>query len=164
MDLGIDFSLIIYILVGALVGLGVPYYFLQSGKFYAGVGFLLAALATLIFFGLRWFNGLRLDTTFFGATSTTQSWPPQINYCPDFLSLKQIGANYYCVDAMGVSKFPRFTESSAVDTSRPGNYLPLTQTNTATLYQPLLMASGLRWEGVYDGISAANIKPPFPAF
>lgn len=164
MDLGIDFSLIIYILVGALVGLGVPYYFLQSGKFYAGAGFLLAALATLIFFGLRWFNSLRLNTTFFGATSTTQSWPPQINYCPDFLSLKQVGANYYCVDAMGVSKLTRFTDSSVVDTSRTGNYLPLMATNTATLYQPLLMASGLRWEGIYDGISAANIKPPFPAF
>ena len=89
MDLGIDFSLILYILLAALVGLGVPYYFLQTGKFYAGAGFLLAALATFIFFGMRWFNGLRLNTTFFGATSTTQSWPPQINYCPDFLSLKQ---------------------------------------------------------------------------
>ena len=87
MNLGIDFSLILYILLAALVGLGVPYYFLQTGKFYAGAGFLLAALATFIFFGMRWFNGLRLNTTFFGATSTTQSWPPQINYCPDFLSL-----------------------------------------------------------------------------
>jgi hypothetical protein len=65
---------------------------------------------------------------------------------------------------MGVSKLTRFTDSSVVDTARTGNYLPLTQTNTATLYQPLLMASGLRWEGIYDGVSAANIKPPFPSF
>jgi hypothetical protein len=164
MDLGIDFSLILYILIAALVGLGVPYYFLQTGKFYAGAGFLLAALATFIFFGMRWFNGLRLNTTFFGATSTTQSWPPQINYCPDFLSLKQVGANYYCVDAMGVSKLTRFTDSSAVDTSQTGNFLRLTRTNTATLYQPSLLASSLTWEGIYDGISAANISPPFPTF
>jgi predicted glycosyl hydrolase (DUF1957 family) len=70
-----------------------------------------------------------------GGIAAEETWPPQINYCPDFLSLKQVGTNYYCVDAMGVSSLPRFTKDSTIDpASNTINFLQLTKDEFAQQY------------------------------
>jgi hypothetical protein len=170
MDLGIDLSLLFYILVAFLIGFGGPYFFMQQGKTYTAGGFALAAIGTFTFFGIRWFNGLRLNQSMIAGLPTTTSWPPQINACPDFLSLKKVGsgttAQYYCVDTMGVSGLTLYTSTSAISTTTPGNYLRLVQANTAKDYATSFLGGnlqGLTWEGVYDGITPSGAKPPYPS-
>ena len=60
MDIGIDFSLIAYILFAAFVGLGFPYLLLTTGRQYAAGFVVIASLGAFIYFGMQWFNGLRL--------------------------------------------------------------------------------------------------------
>lgn len=166
MDIGIDYSLLLYILVCVLIGAGVPYTFIQSQKLYAAIGFLIFALASFIYFGLRWFDGFHLKQSMVGGVDPTSSWPPQINYCPDFLSLKKhTNGNYYCVDAMGVSGLTVFTSTSTIDpTASTANLFgPLTANKKASEYLSDMLSKKLTWEGVYDGISPANVKPPVPS-
>ncbi len=163
----IDYSLIVYILGAVAIGMGIPYYFMKLDRPYAAFGMVLAFLAIFIYFGLRWFEGMKLRPFLVGGVSKTAKWPPQINYCPDFLSLKTKNSKYYCVDTTGVSpSMPLYTVNSDIDTQNP-NYLELTKDKTAEQYVNgnLLagVASGLTWEGVYDGVSASNVTPPFPA-
>ena len=124
MDIGIDFSLIAYILFAAFVGLGFPYLLLTTGRQYAAGFVVIASLGAFIYFGMQWFNGLRLKKDIFsGSVSPDSPWPPQINYCPDYLSLVKgattgTGAsaktNYYCVDTTGVSGLTKYTSSGTI--------------------------------------------------
>lgn len=171
MDIGIDYSLIAYALAATAIGLGGPYYIMTTGRLYAAIGFLFAALAIFIYFGLRWFEGTKLKTFLVGTVSPSTAWPPQINYCPDFMSLKQEGsgtsAKYYCVDTMGVTGLPKFEESSILETTGNGiNNILLTKDTTAATYATNLNAGktlGITWEGVFDGKAASAVTPPYPA-
>jgi hypothetical protein len=169
MDIGIDFSLILYILAAVIVGVGAGYYLLKMDRVYAAAGIVIGFIGIFTYFGLRWFEGLRLKQFLQGPISRTASWPPQINYCPDFLSLKQVGtgtaAQFFCVDAVGVSSLPIFTPNSIPSLTPTQNALLLTKDNTAQQYAVDFLGGNLRgltWEGVYDGTSASNIKPPYP--
>lgn len=168
MDIGLDFSFIVYVLFAFAVGLGIPFYLMKNDRLYAAVGSIIAAVVIFIYFGMRWFDGMRLKDNLVGGLSKNTKWPPQINYCPDFLSLKQVGTRYFCVDAMGVSSLPRFTKDSAIDTTGTSavNYLEIQKDKTAQSYAVSNFTggptAGLTWEGVYDGMTASNIIPPFP--
>ena len=167
MDLGIDFSLIVYILAAVAVGLGGGYTLLKQDRVYSAAGLVIVSIAIFTYFGLRWFDGLRLKQSLLAGVPRTSQWPPQINYCPDFLSLKTKDNKYYCVDTTGVSpSMPLYTVNSDIDTQNP-NYLELTKDKTAQQYVSSNflagVTSGLTWEGVYDGVSASNVTPPFPA-
>lgn len=162
----IDYSLIVYVLGAVAVGIGIPYYFMKLERPIAAIGMVIAFLAIFIFFGLRWFEGMKVRPFLLGGINKNAPWPPQINYCPDFLSMKEKNGKYYCVDTMGVSpSMPVYTSSSDIDTTTP-NYLELTANKTASQYMTSFIGqgvtSGLTWEGVYDGISASNVVPPYP--
>lgn len=172
MDIGIDFSLILYILFAFAVGMGIPFYLMKQDRLYAAVGVIIVSIAVFIFFGMRWFDGMRLKQSILGGVPPDTQWPPQINVCPDFLSLKQVGtgrdAKFYCVDAMGVSGLKRFTSTSAIEPDRDTtNYMLLTKGATAQDYTTNFFiggnTQGTTWEGVYDGMTATNVVPPYPA-
>ena len=171
MDLGIDYSLIAYALGATAIGLGGSYYIMNSGRMYTAIGFIMASIAIFIYFGLRWFDGMRLRTFLSGGLPSSTTWPPQINYCPDFMSLKQEGvgssARYYCVDTMGVTGLPKFTENSIIETSGNSiNNILLTKGKTSQDYATSLNAGstlGITWEGVFDGKAASAGSPPYPA-
>ena len=143
---------------------------MNRGKTYTAGAFALAAIGIFTYFGLRWFDGLRLKQSMMAGLPATTSWPPQINACPDFLSLKKVGsgttAQYYCVDTMGISGLTPFTSTSTISTTTPGNYLQLVQANKAADYATTLLGgsyTGITWEGIYDGITASGAKPPYPS-
>lgn len=170
MDLGIDYSLIVYALGATAIGLGGAYYLMTGGRLYSAIGFLLAAIACFVYFGLRWFDGMKLKGFLSGSIPKDTPWPPQINYCPDFMSLKQTGtgagAQYYCVDTMGVTALPVFTATSAIETSGTINNILLTKDKTAASYATSLNAGntlGITWEGVFDGKTPSAVTPPYPA-
>jgi hypothetical protein len=176
----IDYSLIVYILAALTIGGGGTYYILKSERMIAAAGFFLASIAVFIYFGLRWFDKFKLRQFLSGTVDPTSSWPPVINYCPDFLSLVQKGTEYYCVDTTGVTGLVPYTQSSTIadpqNNTPVNNYLRLSKTTgTGGATKPKTgqdyLASdfssgallGATWEGIYDGRNAANIAPPFPA-
>jgi hypothetical protein len=170
MDIGIDYSLIVYALGATAIGLGGSYYMMSGGRQYSAIGFLLASIAIFVYFGLRWFEGMKLKAFLVGGVDKKMAWPPQINYCPDFLSLKQIGvgntAQYYCVDTMGVTGLPPFTKTSNIVTAGADiNNILLVKDRTAATYATTLNAGktlGVTWEGIFDGRAPSNRTPPYP--
>ena len=170
MDIGIDYSLIVYALGATAVGLGGSYYLMSGGRMYSAIGFLLASIAIFVYFGLRWFEGMKLKPFLVGGVDKKMTWPPQINYCPDFMSLKQVGvggsAKYYCVDTMGVTGLPLFTKTSTLTTSGNDiNNILLVKDRTAATYATSLNAGrtlGVTWEGIFDGRAPSNRTPPYP--
>jgi len=166
-----DFSLIVYALGATAIGLGGSYYLMTGGRMYSAVGFLLASIASFVYFGLRWFDGLKLKPFIAGGVDKTMAWPPQVNYCPDFMSLKQEGvgvsAKYYCVDTMGVTGLPVFTNTSILEKSGNNiNNIILTKDTTASTYATNLNSGrtlGITWEGIFDGKAPSSRTPPYPA-
>jgi hypothetical protein len=166
-----DYSLIVYALGATAVGLGGSYYMMSGGRMYSAVGFLLASIACFVYFGLRWFDGMKLKPFLASGYDRKMAWPPQINYCPDFMSLKQVGvstsAKYYCVDTMGVTGLPVFTSTSILSTSGNDiNNILLVKDRTASTYAQTLNAGrtlGITWEGIFDGKAPSARTPPYPA-
>lgn len=163
----IDFSLILYSFAALLIGGGGTYYIMKTERAITAIGFFIASLAIFIYFGLRWFDGFKLRQSLAGGVDPKTPWPPVINYCPDFMSLKQEGTNFYCVDTMGISMLTPWTEGSSVNlTGTTQNAFALNQNNTGQTYATSFLGgatSGITWEGIYDGRSASTRKPPFPA-
>ncbi len=156
----IDFSLILYILAALLIGGGGSYYILKTERMVTAIGFFIGAIAIFTYFGLRWFDGLKLRPGISGAIDPNTSWPPVINYCPDFLSLKKEGTSFYCVDTMGVTTMPLFTQGS---TASATNGLLLTSLKNAQGYATDALSKNFTWEGIYDGRSASTRTPPYPS-
>lgn len=159
-----DYSFLLYIMFSVLVGISAPYYLFKNARKVSAITIFIAILTILIFFGLRWFDGPHLKPDYKGSLANTTQWPPQINPCPDFLSLKTDNG-VYCVDTMGISDLPIFTKTST-KTDQPKNYIPLTKGTVANDYVSnylLQQRTPITWEGVYDGITASSIVPPFPS-
>lgn len=155
----IDFSLILYVLAALLIGGGGSFYILKTERMVTAIGFFLATIAIFTYFGLRWFDGFKLRSSISGAIDPNTPWPPVINYCPDFLSLKREGTTFYCVDTMGVTTMPLFTIGSSASAS---NGLLLTPNKNAQGYATDALSSSFTWEGIYDGRSASTRIPPYP--
>jgi hypothetical protein len=166
-----DYSLILYALGATAIGLGGSYYLMTGGRLYSAIGFLLASIAVFVYFGLRWFEGMKLKSFLRGGVDTKMPWPPQVNFCPDFMSLRQVGvgtaARYYCVDTMGVTGLPLFTKTSALETTGNNiNNILLVKDRTAATYATTLNAGrtlGITWEGIFDGRAPSSRTPPYPA-
>lgn len=168
--LGVSYGLIVYVLFAFGVGIGIPYYFMQQQKLYAAGGFAIAAIACFVYFGMRWFTGLELSATLLPTTAGMTSWPPQINYCPDFMSLLSSGTgvntSFWCVDTMGV--YPGMISGGGHYTSgtpTAANALLLVKDNKASDYATTFVGppyNGITWEGIYDGVSASANKPTYP--
>jgi len=117
-----------------------------------------------IFFGFRWFSSNR-------SSSKSNTWPPTINTCPDYLtfvptvtgSISSSGGG--CVDTLGVSNNNGLIKrTSTTGISYPGgnfntggSVFPYTSADVkSTNLTDICTAcstAGITWEGVYDGDS-----------
>ena len=101
----ISFSLIIYILVSAVTGIGVLNYFYSKQQTTAAFLSLIFLILIFTFYGLRWFEGGQVK----GANKSNTAWPPIVNMCPDYMTAVKgthtvsgegsaIKSGIYCVD------------------------------------------------------------------
>ena len=150
---------------------------LSSGPVRA-ILFAIGTTLLLIFFGFRWFSS--------NSSSSTPSWPPTINTCPDYLTYvpagtagvaKTIlstsfpsgkGTNGGCVDSVGMSTngtltvtdIPTTTQLSYTTTTVfPYTSADVSSSTLSTICRACSTA-GITWEGVWDGdtcIGAAAI-------
>lgn len=150
----------IYVFV-ACIGIAASAFYFQSigQEIMAGicfVGFLIAA----VYFGIRWFPPAGTDT----AAVTT--WPPVINYCPDFLSLHTVNGKQVCIDTVGVAQtggISRWTDPTQTDEK----YLFDLSLNTAGKERIMSLCQQAKvkkvtWEGVWDGTICIGKEPPLP--
>ena len=159
--------LILFIFLNIILILGLTYRFYSSGQEFGALIVLAGFIGAAVVFGLRWFN-----TSSQGA-SGSGSWPPSINTCPDFLTLHTMGtgttAEKVCIDTVGVakgagtSKLEKWTSSTQTDekykfklhTDKSG------QARIDALCKECA-EKGVKWEGVYDGLTCLGGEPPAP--
>ena len=141
-------------------------------KYMAGGIGAIGMLIIFIVFGIQTFSP---DGSYKSKITTPTSWPPSINYCPDFLSLypyPEVSGGYVCVDTVGVSN--TFTKFIVTSTSKPNStqifdlllnttdYPNTTEGNSSrtSKLQTNCNTKGLTFEGIYDGANGSpNIAP-----
>lgn len=132
--------------------------------------FAIGSTLTLVFFGYRWF---------YGSTKKSNTWPPTINMCPDYLTFVPTIANSKstsgggCVDLLGVSSkgtFPTVsksaiatgldatTDSSSIFPYTSADIAAATKASDVELICTSCRTSGLTWEGVYDGDTCSGLS------
>lgn len=170
-DFGIDYSFLVYILFAVLASLGTAYYAVKNDKTILAIAVVISSIAIFWFFGSRWFDGYKLKNDMTGGVDRSTTWPPQINYCPDFLSLKSVTSGttttYYCVDTMKIAKeLKTFNEGDTITTSGSNiNAIQIPTTYDATSLATLkttLDSNQLKWEGVYNLMSFSGATIPNP--
>jgi len=153
-----EFSLILYILVSLLIGVGGTYQLIQGDRTLAGFLFFVGAILVLTFYGLRWFSANTLNTSRYDS----KSWPPVMNACPDFLTLAERTVSgkkeRVCVNTIGVSEssaLPRFIDTS--DINNNNNVFRLFDTLKGNERIQALCQEckdkKVTWEGIFDGIA-----------
>ena len=156
----------IYIVLSILVLAGGTYKLVVSGLTIAAGLFCIGALATLIIFGLKWFQ----QGSIFSETPV--SWPPTINTCPDYLvyfgrKMPDGTTKDTCIDQIGVSKngsLKIFPKDGSIPTSDE-YYFSLTTNSSdsakknAELCQRAI-TFGLTWEGITNGESCLTPSGP----
>jgi hypothetical protein len=150
----------IYVFVACVATIGSGFYYQSRGEEITGgilfVGFLLLS----VYFGLRWFPPAGTDK----ATVTT--WPPVINYCPDFLSLHIINGKQVCIDTVGVAQtggISRWTDPTQTDERYQFNIF--SDKSGKERVKSLCEQAKLKkvtWEGVWDGTICIGKEPPLP--
>lgn len=160
-----EFFFIAYILISIVLISGSFFYNYVAGKTaqagILGIGLLVAAIV----FGVRWFPGGRSVA----AAASGAPWPPNINVCPDFLSLTKVGGKFYCVDPIGVSRrnlggMERWSSPDQIDPKYLFNlYSDLGDgpDRLNKLYDEC-KAKAVTWEGVWDGSVGLGGSPPRP--
>ena len=124
--------------------------------------FAIGSILLFVFFGFRWFSSV----------ARSNSWPPTINMCPDYLTFvptisgARSASGGGCVDLLGVT-----TVSSGLVKSNPSELTSISPTDTSKLFEytaadvsaaqgnPRTLQAicdrckqtGITWEGVYDG-------------
>ena len=148
-----DLKFILYCFLSAVIVFGGSFYYYGNNFEAAAAVYFLGTIVASIYFGFRWF-----------ATPETKSigpgtWPPSINYCPDFLTLtKDEDGNQACVDMIGVTRSQAFSGSN--------KFFKLKESNgkirgTQDLCDAAKNA-GLTWEGVWTGTTCTGVVPPAP--
>jgi len=161
---GVTFNikLAIFILGSIAFGIGGIMYFNSSQQYIGMALFIPLTVLILIVYGNRWFGPTG------SATIQLSSWPPQINSCPDFLTAYAITIgtgtsakkSNGCVDLIGVSTnngFDKITDpatlTSSNDNLTDNKFFKLQSGETRKELCARLVAAGLTWEGVNDGVS-----------
>ena len=165
-----ELTFIFYIFSAFITIPGIFFIFALYRKYLAGAISAIGILVFFILFGLQTFNP---DGSYITSSSNT-SWPPVINYCPDFLTLLKVGTDFICVDTVGVS-----TNNSGIQKYNPNNgvvgtpsvtdqqtfHLFLSTTNvddrrTSSVNE--CKAKKVTWQGIFDGISQTSAAVPKP--
>ena len=153
-----DLKFILYCFLSAVIVFGGSFYYYGNNFEAAAAVYFLGSIVASIYFGFRWF-----------ATPDTKSvgpgtWPPSINYCPDFLTLtKDSNGRTACVDMIGVATGGT---SNIQVSSGSNNFFNLKGSGGKMLDTKDLCDSakgaGLTWEGVWTGTTCTNVAPPAP--
>lgn len=159
-----EFFFIAYILISIVLISGSFFYNYVSGK-PAQAGILgLGLLVAAIVFGIRWFPGGKSVSASAGG-----AWPPNINVCPDFLSLTRVGDKSYCVDPIGVSRrgatgLEKWSSPEQIDPKYLFNLFAEFGDGPERLNKLYdeCKAKGVTWEGVWNGAVGLGGVPPRP--
>jgi hypothetical protein len=153
-----DYSLIAYIFIAAVIILTTFSKLSNSGRYWAAILSLILFILIFVFYGLRWFRGDKSVFTYTG------QWPPIINMCPDYLVYyKTANKRDTCVDLIGVNRSGGSLKNwTKEDINNPpqdsAKYFPY-------VYKPGMtgdklrelcnaaMQYGLTWEGITNGES-----------
>ena len=164
-----ELSFIFYIFSAFIVIPGIYFLLSLQQMYVAGI---IASIGLLILFILF---GIQLYTVKgeYATSSSTITWPPSINTCPDFLSLYKINGTYHCVDTAGVStngqltKFVPVNEAGTNQTPTAAHlfnlFLSDTDDNRKKNIKTECINKGVTWEGVYDGINGYDNTIPKPS-
>ena len=137
---------------------GGTFFFYESGRQLTGVIYFLGSIIAGIFFGFRWFAPNQANTA-------PGSWPPSINYCPDFMSIATINDRKVCIDTVGVATQGGISTSDGTKTEDKyifDLHLDKTGQDRATLLCNQAKDSQVTWEGLWNGTSCSNVEPPKP--
>lgn len=157
--------MLFYILFCIAVGFTGIMYFFGSGRMISAGIFLIGSILIFVLFGLRWF-------VYDKPKWASNTWPPQINTCPDFLTYMSLNGKNVCVDTIGISTNPTALKKWAFGANPPSNppvsadyYFDLTTTKTKPQevlaeYCQQCLDKGLTWEGICDGESCYKFNPP----
>ena len=175
-----ELSFIFYLFASFIIIPGTFFLLVLFNKPTAGVIAAIGMLILFILFGIQFFNE---NGTYKQEVSTSyKSWPPVINYCPDYLSLYKNGSELICVDTVGVSKDSGIQlfnpNTTTVTTEGQSFHLYLTadsinayKTDTNNAGKPFDRKSilieqcknkKLTWEGVFDGLQPLDGEVPSP--
>jgi len=161
--------LILYIFAAVVIGTYPTVTLFQSGRTIAAITYVILAILVLIFFGLRWFAN--------NNTSSTGSWPPIINMCPDYLTFFKrpsmsagSGFTSSCIDLVGVSRngglaqWQKSFSSENPPTDDKYYFSLVTNSTTPAARNQELCAraidKGLTWEGITNGESCYAAAVP----
>jgi hypothetical protein len=155
-----NYSFWLYVFTSCIAIAGGTFYFYSSGQeILAGIMFFGLLLAS-IYFGTRWFPAPGSQIIPSG------SWPPVVNYCPDFLTLYEINGEQVCVDTIGVAKSGGMSVwSSATQTDEKYLFHLFLNTSGADRIARICDQAKLKkvtWEGVWDGSVCMQVDPPIP--
>ena len=166
-----ELSFIFYLFAAFIIIPGTFFLLVLFNKPTAGLIAALGMLILFILFGIQFFNQ---DGTYKQQAVSTGSWPPYINYCPDYLSLYKNGTELICVDTVSVAKT---NTGNAIQYFNPNTMTTATEAQTFHLYlteaeitaykndpanagkesdrKSILIEQCtnkiLTWEGIYDG-------------
>lgn len=90
--------MILYILVCVVIGGYSASTLYQRQQTVGAILTLILLILIFVFYGLRWFQAGNLK----GGKATPGSWPPIINYCPDYMTAVKVGTKTYCYDALNI--------------------------------------------------------------
>ena len=155
-----DLVFLFYIFLSIVLISGGGYYFFSSRLEITAAIYFLGATIAALFFGFRWFNA---SGTIADGPGT---WPPAVNFCPDFLTLTKIDDEQVCIDMNGVAQGGANTlqMSDGTNTGEPYIFHLYVKSGTEriSLICDQAKLKGVTWEGVWNGTSCSGNAPPLP--
>jgi hypothetical protein len=156
-----NLTILLYSFLSVVIIFGGTYYFYSNQLETSAAIFFLGTVVASIFFGFRWFSVSGAKVAGPG------TWPPTINYCPDFLTLTtDTNGNKVCIDMLGVAQGGASPIQVSDGTQTSDQYIfDLKSALTTTRLEELCgaaKAKGVTWEGVWNGASCSGKTPPLP--
>jgi len=156
-----DLTLLLYSFLAVVITFGGTYYFYSSQLETSAAIYFLGTVVASIYFGFRWFTASGAKPAGPG------SWPPAINYCPDFLTLTtDANGNSVCIDMLGVAQggSSNIQVSNGTQTTELYMFDLKTEMGTTRIDElcGIAKTKGLTWEGVWNGSSCSGTTPPLP--
>ena len=179
-----ELSFIFYLFAAFIIIPGTFFLLVMFSKATAGLIAAVGMLILFILFGIQFYNQ---DGTYKQQAVSTGSWPPYINYCPDYLSLYKNGtgtnAELICVDTVNVAKT---NTGNAIQYFNPNTMTTASEGQTFHLYLTEAQLTAYKndpanagkpfdrksimieqcqnkivtWEGIYDGFQTLDGAVP----